>query len=185
MSPGVRVRMDDASDLQAGLGPELHRHRRYLVEADSLLTPATNVALDLAATLITEGFDVKISSADRELRGTLGGHYAASAGEKGELLVVTDGLAATTMTRRGFEPVAATPRLTSADHRHLRTVTRRLRAEPGSGVRWSVYGALVHRMQPPPDIEKRCTTTNWARRSSLVSWRATSPADDCWRRSPI
>ncbi len=153
--PGVRTRMDAAAELQAGLAGEIRHHRRLLVRAESFISPTTNVGLDLAATLITEGVDVRISSPDPELRRTFGGRYAARPGETGELLVVTDRLGVADMTRRGYEPVAATPRLTAAEHRRLAASARVLRAAfEGSDIGWSRYGAAVNLTQDRPDIDQ-------------------------------
>lgn len=177
-SPSVRVRMASVADLQARLGPELHRHRRFLVQADALVSPATNVALDLAATLITERVDVKITSADHELRKTFGGRFAASPGDGGELLVVTDGLAGPLMTRRGFEPVAATPLLTSAERHRLRSLVRQVRAQLAGSVRWSTYGAFVHAHQPAPDVGKLLRDNELGEKmydGELAGWLPSAP----------
>ncbi len=153
--PELRVDMDTVSELQSGLADLAGGDQLLIMRADAIIAPATNVALETAAVLITDGVDVKISSANRELRRIFGGRYAARPGESGAVLVVADRRADASMTRRGFERVAATPSLSSDERVRLRAVTRRLRAElEQPGVRWTSYGTFMHLDQAKPDIEQ-------------------------------
>lgn len=151
----LRNHMAAAAELQSGVRRSAGRHQRLIFQIDALLSPSSDAALNTASALIAEGADVKLTSADPELRTYFGGHYAARAGEPGELLVSTDRRRAGAMRQRGFEPVAETPALRPAERRRLQVVTGRLRAElRGSNVGWSSYGHLVHLFKPAPDFDQ-------------------------------
>jgi hypothetical protein len=153
--PEPREHMHSEAELQAGLRPVLRNRLRLTFRVSSLLSAPSVAALEVASSLITEGHDVKISAADAKLRNIFGGHHAARPGERSELLVVTDRRADADMRRRGFEPVTATPALSSAERRRLGALIRRFRAElSGNSLRWTPYGQVVHLSQPRPDVEE-------------------------------